>query len=100
MSYEMLVQERKQCRKCGDELVNPAQLLNAKFDGSEVGPWSRWLASRPAKLILVGQDWGTVGYFEKYCGRDIIENKSNKNLKHLLSILGFEVGPPNRTDDR
>ena len=61
MSYDKLVLARKSCRKCA-ELVNPADPSHAHLDGAEVGPWSRWLASRPAKLILVGQDWGTVGY--------------------------------------
>jgi uracil-DNA glycosylase len=97
MSYDDLVRERKRCRRCA-ELINPAHPLHAHYDSSEVGPWSRWLASRPAKLILVGQDWGTVGYFQKYHGRDIIENQTNQNLKRFLSLLGFEVGPPNQTD--
>jgi hypothetical protein len=57
MSYDDLVLARKSCRKCV-ELVNPADPSHADYDGHEVGPWSRWLASRPAKLILVGQDWG------------------------------------------
>jgi hypothetical protein len=34
-------------------LINPADASHAHYDGSEVGPWSRWLASRPAKLRLV-----------------------------------------------
>ena len=62
MSYEQLVLARKSCRACA-ELVNPADPQPAQYDSTEVGPWSRWLASRAAKLILVGQDWGTAGYF-------------------------------------
>ena len=70
MSYDKLVLARKSCRKCA-ELVNPADPSHAHLDGAEVGPWSRWLASRPAKLILVGQDWGTVDYYRDHNGRDI-----------------------------
>ncbi len=97
MSYDELVLARKSCRACV-ELVNPADPRHAQYDGPEVGPWSRWLASRPAKLILVGQDWGTDGYFRDHHGRDIVANRTNQNLIEFLSLLGFEVGPPNETD--
>jgi uracil-DNA glycosylase len=95
-SYDELVLARKSCRKCIG-LVNPA---DAVFDGPEIGPWSRWLASRPAKLILIGQDWGTDGYFREHRGRDIASNKTNKRIIEFLSLLGFEVGPPTETDYR
>jgi uracil-DNA glycosylase len=97
MSYDKLVLARKSCRKCA-ELVNPADPSHAYLDGAEVGPWSRWLASRPAKLILVGQDWGTVGYYREYNGRDIPKNLTNERLKKFLELCGFAVGPPDQTD--
>jgi uracil-DNA glycosylase len=97
MSYDELVIARKSCRRCV-ELVNPADPSHAHYDGPEVGPWSRWLASRPARLMLVGQDWGTVGYFQEHQGRDVDGNQTNKNLREFLSLLGFEVGPPDQTD--
>jgi uracil-DNA glycosylase len=97
MSYDELVLARKSCRACV-ELVNPADPTHAQYDGPEVGPWSRWLASRPAKIILVGQDWGTDGYFRDHRGRDIADNRTNQNLIEFLSLLGVEVGPPNETD--
>jgi Uracil DNA glycosylase superfamily len=99
MSYDELVLARKSCQRCVG-LVNPADLTHAQYDGPEVGPWSRWLASRPAKLILVGQDWGTDGYFNKHRGRDIASNKTNERIIEFLSLLGFEVGPPTETDYR
>jgi uracil-DNA glycosylase len=97
MSYDKLVLARKSCRKCV-ELVNPADPSHAHLDGAEVGPWSRWLASRPAKLILVGQDWGTVGYYREYNGREIPQNPTNERLKKFLEVCGFAVGPPDQTD--
>jgi uracil DNA glycosylase superfamily protein len=97
MSYDELVLARKSCRACV-ELTNPADPTHAHYDGPEVGPWSRWLASRPAKLILVGQDWGTDGYFRDHRGRDVAENRTDQHLIEFLSLLGFEVGPPNETD--
>jgi hypothetical protein len=75
-------------------------MLHAWFDGPEVGPWSRWLASKPAKLILVGQDWGPVGYFQKHHGRDITENRTNQRLRDFLALLGFQVGPADETDNQ
>ena len=71
---------------------------HTRNNGVEVGPWSRWLASRPAKVILIGQDWGTDGYFRDYRGRDVASNLTNRNLIEFLALLGFEVGPPNETD--
>jgi uracil-DNA glycosylase len=97
MSYDKLVLARKSCRKCA-ELLNPADPSHVHLDGTEVGPWSRWLASRPAKLILVGQDWGTVTYYRKYNGRDIPKNLTNARLKQFLELCGFAVGPPDQTD--
>jgi uracil-DNA glycosylase len=94
MGYDDLVRARKSCRLCV-ELVNPA---DTHYDSTEVGPWSRWLASRPAKVVLVGQDWGTVGYFEKYQGRDIPDNLTNRRLIEFLRLLGFAVGSPDKTD--
>jgi uracil-DNA glycosylase len=99
MSYDDLVLARKSCRKCA-ELVNPADPSHAHLDGTEVGPWSRWLASRPAKLIIVGQDWGTVGYYRDYKGRDISKNLTNERLKIFLESCGFALGPPDQTDRR
>jgi|SRR5690348_3738564 hypothetical protein len=55
-------------------------------------------ASRPADLILVGQDWGTVGYFRDHCGRDTPENRTNKRLTEFLALLGFKVGPADCED--
>ena len=92
MSYDQLVCARKQCRKCRGELINPGD------ECDEVGPWTRWLGSRPAKIILVGQDWGTDGYFKKHHGRDITDNLTNKRLTEFLLLLGFKVLPANETD--
>jgi uracil-DNA glycosylase len=96
-SYDQIVCDRKSCRKCAD-LVNPADPVHAKDDDVEVGPWSRWFASRPAKLVVVGQDWGTVGYFQDHGGRDVDDNLTNRRLTEFLSLLGFRVGPANQTD--
>jgi Uracil DNA glycosylase superfamily len=58
------------------------------------------LKNVPSFLLLVGQDWGTVGYFHKHYGRDVPGNKTNQNLIDFLALLGFHVGPPHETDDQ
>jgi uracil-DNA glycosylase len=88
--YTALVQTRKTCRLCPD-LVNPADAKHAHLDGDEIGPWSRWLAGKPAKILIVGQDWGTISYYQKHNGRDIPGNLTNKRLVTLLRELGFDV---------
>jgi uracil-DNA glycosylase len=40
-----------------------------------------------------------VGYFRKHYGRDVALNKTNQNLRNLLALLGFQVGPPHETDN-
>lgn len=96
-TYDQLVCARKSCTRCVG-LVNPADSSHAHFDGLEIGPWSRWLASRPAKLILVGQDWGTVNEFRIHRGRDLPDNRTNKRLTEFLSLLDFKVGPADQED--
>jgi uracil-DNA glycosylase len=98
MSYDELVLARKSCRKCA-ELVNPATSALAQYDGPEIGPWSRWLASRPAKIIIVGQDWGTEKFYRDTRGLGDPNNRTRQKLTEFLSLLGFKVDPVNKTDD-
>ena len=56
-----------------------------------MGPWSRWLAGRPAKILIVGQDWGTFTYYREHEGRDTPDNLTNRRLVMLLRELGFQV---------
>ena len=88
--YKRLVQTRKACRLC-PKLLNRADSSHAEFDGDEVGPWSRWLAGRPAKILIVGQDWGTFTYYREHEGRDTPDNLTNRRLVMLLRELGFQV---------
>jgi hypothetical protein len=99
MGYDELVLARNSCHRC-EELLNPADATHAQFDGPEVGPWSRWLASRPAKLILVGQDWGTDGYFRDHRGRDIVGNPANTRSSNFCHCWALQSGrQPNPTFD-
>lgn len=111
-SYRALVSARKACRRCAPELVNPADVetLRARhgqlcgsdipapkieeFDGPEIGPWSLWLGSCPTRLLVVGQDWGTDGYYLAMGGRDVPGNETNKRLIEFIAQLGLSVPPP------
>jgi uracil-DNA glycosylase len=99
MDYEELVRARKACRLCHD-LLNPAAPALAQYDSPEVGPWSQWQASRPAKIIVVGQDWGTERFYRDTRGLGDPSNPTRQKLTEFLSLLGFKVDPAKKTDDR
>jgi uracil-DNA glycosylase len=96
--YIALVKSRRACRLC-DGLTNPFEYEGGRFDSDHIGPWSRWQGNLGAKLMVVGQDWGDIGYFRKYEGREAERNPSNETLRELLSSVGIEINPPSATDD-
>jgi hypothetical protein len=70
-AYAQLVRERKECTLCRElGLHNPAVPKLERFDSDEIGPWTRWLGDRNARLMIVGQDWGDVTYFQNNEGFD------------------------------
>jgi uracil-DNA glycosylase len=96
--YDALVRDRKACRLCAG-LTNPASSpALAQYDVAEVGAYSHWLGSRPAKVALVAQDWATVGYYEQHGGRDEADNMTNQRLMKFLQLIGFNVTPPPEPD--
>jgi DNA polymerase len=88
--YGQLVVDRKQCRRCGG-LVNPGSRKLAKFDSSEIGPWSRMHGDLDADLMIVGQDWGTVDYFWDNQGLDNLRNPTMQTLELLLKSIGIKA---------
>lgn len=98
-SYEELVLARKTCTRCPG-LTNPSYGTLARHDGDEIGPWTRWLGSRPAHLTVIGQDWGTLTDFEKNEGQDPPGAfGTNERLADLLKLVGVSAPPPG-TEDR
>ncbi len=93
MTYDDLIVARKACRLCmegdGTKLRNGSDY---DFDPDVVSYWSQWLGSRTPKLLLVGQDFGDWGYFERHRGRDEVANQTNENLAQLLALAGLPVG--------
>jgi DNA polymerase len=61
------------------------------YDSEEIGPWTRWQGNLDAELVVVGQDWGDVAYFESHQGLDEAKNPTNRRLRELLAQAGFYV---------
>jgi DNA polymerase len=98
-AYERLVIARKQCNSC-QGLLNPANCANGFFDSSEIGPWSKWQGNLDSPILVIGQDWGDVGSFQKQSGKESDTNETNKNLITLLSQIGIKLMPPSQTIGR
>jgi uracil-DNA glycosylase len=88
--YKTLVNQRKQCSLCADHSMTNSSSLN--FETNNIGKWSDWQDSLDAKIIVVGQDWGTVKYWNDNKGIDAENNKTNETLRQLLMILGYDIG--------
>jgi DNA polymerase len=93
-AYEQLVRQRKQCRLCEGELVNPSRCCEGRFDSGEIGPWSRWQGGLGARLMVVGQDWGDVAKFTSQQGTTRPGNPTNDTLVQLIRAAGIEIDPP------
>lgn len=89
-TYASLVSARKECARC-DGLTNPSRCADGLYDSEEIGPWTRWQGNLDADLMVVGQDWGDVGYFESHRGLDEAKNPTNRRLRELLARAGIEV---------
>ncbi len=97
--YGALVARRKACRICVEG--SPGKIRSCAefdFDPDVVSHWELWLGHQRPKLLAVGQDFGNVGYFVRNRGRDDPNNKTNDNLRKLLTESGFNVTPPREFD--
>ena len=89
-SYRELVKQRKQCMLCNEFSMTNTSTLD--YETSNLGKWTDWQDSINAKIVIVGQDWGTVKYWNDNKGIDANNNKTNETLKQLLMILGYDIG--------
>lgn len=97
--YRELVAARKACRICVER--SPGKIRSCAefdYDPDVVSHWELWLGHRAPKLVVVGQDFGNVGYFTRNRGRDDPANKTNENLWKLLIEAGIRVGHPCELD--
>ena len=99
-AYEALVLKRKNY-KFPPGLVNPAEVEEGIFDREiNIGPWCKWQGNLDAKIMLIGQDWGTVKYYlqTKGCHRD--ESRTNASLIELFKSIGIDIGTPSHPNHK
>ena len=90
-AYNDLVQRRKTCNKCNG-LCNPSTF---DYDSDQIGSWTLWQGNLNSDIVVVGQDWGDVTYFEKWKGKDQPkDNPTNENLQRLMEIINIKVEKP------
>jgi Uracil DNA glycosylase superfamily len=97
--WRALVAARKACRICVER--NPGRLRSCgefEFDPDVVSHWEQWLGHKSPKLLLVGQDFGNVDYFQRHCGHDEPHNPTNNNLQKLLAAAGIPTTDPPALD--
>ena len=97
--FEALIAARKGCRICVER--SPGRIRSCAefaFDPNVVSHWEQWLGHRSPKLLVVGQDFGNVGYFVRCRGRDEPDNKTNENLYRLLTAAEIAVEHPSQRD--
>src|SRR5437763_11579920 len=98
-TYGALVAARKACRICVERSTGRLRsCAEFDFDPDVVSHWEQWLGHRRPKLLLVGQDFGNIEYFERCRGRDEPRNPTNLNLHRLLAAAGVAVKMPPRFD--
>lgn len=93
-AYMELVRKRKNY-KFPSGLVNPSDVEGGVFDREiNIGPWCKWQGNLDAKIMLIGQDWGTVDYYveTRGCHRD--ESRTNQSLIKLFKLIGIDIGTP------
>jgi DNA polymerase len=98
--YRALVAGRKACRVCVER--SPGRIRSCAefdYDPDVVSHWELWLGHKHPRLVVVGQDFGTVDYFVRNRGRDNPRNKTNENLWKLLGEAGIVATHPRQSDD-
>ncbi len=87
-TYRELVRRRKQCRRpeCAG-LVNQADIDRGTYDHDQIGSWSLWQGDLNARIMVVGQDWGSVDGFRALRGHPTSGHGISKPNKTLLTLL-------------
>jgi len=96
---EVLAERRKTCDICCR--LDSSSICNGSsfdFDPPVVSYWSQWLGHSRPKLLIVGQDFGSIQYFLDFRGKDDPGSPTNENLRKLLQEAGIDVGAPPISD--
>jgi DNA polymerase len=88
--YNQLVSARKNCFLCKEfGVTNQSE---TPYDTNSIGKWSDWQGNLNAKIMVIGQDWGSLKYWLDNHGTDYEKNPTNLNLIQLFEELGFKIG--------
>jgi len=94
VKFEKLVAKRKEFKFSDPELVNPSQIEGGMYDKENyLNPWDKWHGNLDAKILLIGQDWGSEEYYRNLKGeydKDVTTNLTNANLRKLFKEIGFD----------
>lgn len=94
-----LLAARRACQICIK--TSPGRIRSGasfNFDPPVVSYWSQWLGCTEPKILIVGQDFGDTGYFQRFSGLDDPESETNKNLYQLLVHAGLTPSRPLNAD--
>ncbi|MGB9892710.1 uracil-DNA glycosylase family protein [Thermodesulfovibrio yellowstonii] len=88
---EIISNCKNYCENCCPELVNPFYLENTP-PPETIGYWNDAFKNYNAKLMIVGQDWGSEGYLEKWIKKNggKVPNpydESNPTFRNLMYHL-------------
>src|SRR5262245_13926362 len=78
----------------------PSVCHGGDFDCDEIGAWSKWQGNLNAELMVVGQDWGDVGWFVRERGGSTSTSHTNKTLVKLLGSIGLNIELPRDSSGR
>jgi DNA polymerase len=66
---------------------------NGSYDCGKVGLWEYWQGNTLSPIALIGQDWGDIGYYMKWHGREGPSNTTNNNIVKLFDSIGICIDP-------
>jgi uracil-DNA glycosylase family 4 len=97
-AYQDLVSYRKMCHLC-EGLTNPSAINGGTFDSNHIGPWSRWQGNFDSELMVIGQDWGDIEFFQDNKGYSKDNNPSNNMIRSLLASIDIEIPQPSKSNE-
>lgn len=92
--YLRLVEKRKLFQF--ENLMNPSEIEEGRFDCDHVEMWAQWMGNLNAKIMLVGKDFGGKDFFLRFQGGCDPNSTTNRNLIRLFAALGIDIGNPDR----
>lgn len=97
-AYEALVKKRKAYQF--DELLNPSEIEEGRYDCDHVEPWAQWLGNLNATIMLVGKDFGGKKFFIEFKGGCNPKGTTNINLITLFKHIGIDTGMPSNPNQK